>query len=143
MIPVTDPRFQERLFINSPDFFDDKWLAKCKTSLLKMMEDKVTNTNTSIVPQNSSHNMAASSLLKNARKLLGPPSVSMSGKETPQQELAHYMANSDLPLDGCVLSWWKANQALYPRLAKVARNVLAIPGMFLITSLLVMLIGIL
>ena len=87
--------------------------------------------------------MVASSLLKNAQKLLGPPLVSMSGKETPQQELACYMANSDLPLDSCVLSWWKANQALYPQLAKVTRNVLAIPGMFLITSLLVMLIGIL
>ena len=71
---------------------------------------------------------AVTSLLKNAHKLLGPPLVSMSGKETPQQELAHYLASADLALDGCVLSWWKLNKSLYPQLAKVARNVLAIPG---------------
>ena len=34
---------------------------------------------------------AATLLLKNACKLLGPPLVSMSGKEMPQQELAHYL----------------------------------------------------
>ena len=56
---------------------------------------------------------AATLLLKNAHKLLGPPSVSMSGKETPQQELACYLASADLALDGCVLSWWKLNKSLY------------------------------
>ncbi len=72
----------------------------------------------------------ASLLLKNEQKPLGLVLVSSTRKETVQQELAQYLANADLPLDGCILSWWKLNQAVYPQLAKVVRNVLAIPGEF-------------
>ena len=71
----------------------------------------------------------ASLLLKNEQKPLGLVLVSSTRKETVQQELAQYLANADLPLDGCILSWWKPNQAVYPWCAKVARNVLAIPAL--------------
>jgi len=126
---VLDPQFKDQLFINSPDFFDDIWLSECKTSLLKMMDDQEENT-VAPIPAKASNVPMASLLLKNAQKLLGPALVSSTGKETVQQELARYVANADLPIDGCILLWWKLNQAVYPQLAKVVRNVLAIPGEF-------------
>ena len=94
-----------------------------------MMDDQEENTITPI-PAKAGNVPMASLPLKNAQKLLGLALVSSTRKETVQQELAQYLANADLPLDGCILSWWKLNQAVYPWLAKVARNMLAIPGEF-------------
>ncbi len=48
--------------------------------------------------------------------------------ETVQQELSRYLMSAELDIEGSPLSWWKQNETLYPRLAQVACNVLAIPG---------------
>ena len=68
-----------------------------------MMDDQEEDTVTPI-PAKASNAPTASLLLKNAWKLLGLALVSSTRKETVQQELARYLANADLPLDGCIPS---------------------------------------
>ena len=41
-------------------------------------------------------------------------------------ELASYLADPRTRIDA--LDWWKINEGLFPRLARMARDFLAIPG---------------
>ena len=123
---VVAPRLCDQLFCNSPDFFNDDWIEGCKNSLLEQM--KIEDRNLAVpAPQAFNKSTASSSFLKKS-KLIGSCSTHSPGMETAQQELSHYLMSAELDIEGSPLSWWKQNETLYPQLAQVARNVLAIPG---------------
>ena len=123
---VVDLCFCDQLFCNSPDFFNDDWIEGCKNSLLEQM--KIEDRNSAApVPQAFNKSTASSSFLKKS-KLIGSCSTHSPGMETVQQELSCYLMSAELDIEGSPLSWWKQNEMLYPQLAQVACNVLAIPG---------------
>ncbi|PIO25695.1 hypothetical protein AB205_0007590, partial [Aquarana catesbeiana] len=45
-----------------------------------------------------------------------------------KEEVASYLAESDITVDGDPLTWWKSNDCKYPHIATMARCYLAVPG---------------
>lgn len=49
-------------------------------------------------------------------------------RTTKMDELSCYLASPRAEIDTDVLSWWKTNASVYPRLSEMARDYLAIPA---------------
>lgn len=44
-------------------------------------------------------------------------------------EITHYLSlDVELPVNGDVFAWWKSKEKTYPRLSRMARDYLMIPG---------------
>jgi hypothetical protein len=60
----------------------------------------------------------------------GPDSDSSAEEEGLLTELDHYLKSPRVKDVKDPLQWWKTNQASYPRLYRMARDYLVIPGEF-------------
>ena len=89
---------------------------------------KIEDRNLAVPAPQAFNKSTAGSLFLKKSKLIGSCSNRSPGMETVQQELSCYLMSAELDIEGSPLSWWKQNEMLYPWLAQVVHNVLAIPG---------------
>jgi hypothetical protein len=130
---VFDPRIRNR-WHNQKQFELDSDVQLALNSLAKYLDDNYAPdaTPTSIPTQPSIYNSSGPYLSDQSREMLelvrGSPStgtVSRSGS----LELGEYLAESNLPnLATDPLKEWKSLSSRWPTLARMARDVLSIPG---------------
>lgn len=124
---VLDPRFKLSIFDKYPDLFGSSWVDDCRKALTDLLArdydllDDITITGISIPSKRSAGE--EDDWEKEMKAML--PDDDVSGL-SPSEEFATYLAEPRNRMEP--LEWWKVNAGRFPRLAKMARDFLAIPG---------------
>lgn len=124
-----DPRFRRLKFLSAQDTF--KVQSTVQTMAFEAKRATLTPQPTQGTPPESSNK--APSLIE---KVLGSSESSASEEDdseehinqTIQREVLMYFGENPLTKKEDPLAWWKANEARYPTLAKVAKSFLCIPA---------------
>jgi hypothetical protein len=125
---VLDPRYKLWIFEKNPELFSPEWVQGCRRSLTETLateydcEDGLMITSGS-VPSKRRSTGAEDDWEKEMQAML--PDDDVTGIP-PSEEFATYLAEARTRLDP--LDWWRINYGRFPRLAKMARDFLAIPG---------------
>jgi hypothetical protein len=122
-----DPRYKLSIIENNPDLFGDDWIEDCKKSLIETLQanydlnDEINATVPTVPSKRSASEMDDWDREMQAM-LPEDDDVGVSAEE----ECAIYLAEARNKLEP--LDWWRINGGRFPRLAKMARDFLAIPG---------------
>jgi len=129
------------LFGQHSDLFPADWLASSWTEFITMLkdqyDDKCTNTNTVTSDSSEPNDDTGDDLFRNPL-LVGVAPTEATTSFTPEDELRKYLKEPryipEKGADQSPLLWWKLHAKHYPRLARCARDVLAMPGMLITIS---------
>lgn len=122
---VLDPRFKVSLFRNNPEYFSDTWVTSCQESMLDRLAEDYPAIDQA-VEMGSSLVDVADEFANLMNGVLGSASSTSTPPTSATQELQIYLGEP--VFGGDPLAWWKVNGYRFPSLARLARDVLAIPG---------------
>lgn len=133
---MLDPRIKDSLFKKDSDYFNDDWLADCCSSLIEQMDAYPASSDNPEVISSPSQAGGEASKSDSMFDFLdsGTDDAEDKHTESSEDELYRYlnMKPKRLERNGDPLLWWRKHETDFPRLASVARDVLAIPGMLLL-----------
>jgi hAT family C-terminal dimerisation region len=122
-----------------PALFPSSWLALSRAKFIEMLETQYDDipasagtSNTSLAPPEPHLQSRSDDLFRNP-KFVGTASANDRLETfTIEDELRKYLKEPryipPIGTNSSPLLWWKANARFYPRLARCARDILAIPG---------------
>jgi len=121
-----------------PDLFPSHWLAISRSTFLDILKTRYDNISPSpslsdgVLEPSTSCSHAPSNDLFRDPKLVGEVHPPQAKSFTVEDELREYLKRPRyLPPIGSDLSplpWWKKHEKDFPRIARCARDILAIPG---------------
>jgi hypothetical protein len=124
LILVLDPRLKLSFFNPNPDLFPSEWLSDMHDCFIKEVDSRqpTSNSTTASTPASESFfdGLGLTELME----------MDNSGPMAPKTTLEEYVSYKHERIDRNVspLKYWKSAEMKYPRLARLARSVLAIPG---------------
>lgn len=135
---VLDPHFMGAPFALWPSLFPSDWLAVSRTRFIEILkakyDDQMASSSpitSSSAPSTSQSQTRTNDLFRNP-KLVGTAFATETEVYTVEDELNKYLKEPryvpPVGVDSSPLLWWKVNARHYPRLARCARDILAIPG---------------
>jgi hypothetical protein len=124
---VLDPRYKLSIFESYADLFGKDWIDDCKKALVETLEKKYDVDNEVVITaSNVPSKRPASEMDDRDREMQAMlPDDDVTGVSA-EEEFATYLAEARNKMDP--LDWWRINVGQFPRLAKMARDFLAIPG---------------
>lgn len=135
---VLDPRYKGRPFDTRIDIFPSDWVHTCRSRLINLLRKYDAD-----APQHSPPTTAPDAISSNSSsnlhffldpRIMGSTPITPSPSNiTIEMELNKFLSEAlyvPTTPDLSPLPWWKIHAKDYPRLAPLARNVLAIPGEF-------------
>lgn len=123
---AVDPRFRQLKFL------DEEQVDSVKSELERQMENSVDS-----LPSADSTDPSANEPPEKRQKveketaldlLLGTDTTQVSTKLSAREEVEQYFSERPISRRDHPLTWWKANEQRFHRLAKVAQEILAIPA---------------
>jgi len=144
---VLDPRWMMLLFTSNQDLFPTHWLDRCRDKFIEILKQNYDDMDPAKTANMTSPPTAP---LNETDDLFSDPSlVDQSAEDASgnsiEDELGRYLNDGRYKPgpgeDKSPLRWWKDNERRFPRLARCARDVLAIPGVYISYALIPLLIS--
>ena len=122
-----DPRYKVWIFEKHTDLFGEDWVEDCRKALVDTLSTEYDDGDITITGVTIPSKWASGVEDDWEREMKAMlPDDDVTGI-TANEEFAMYLAEARNRMDP--LDWWKINAGRFPRLAKMARDYLAIPGM--------------
>jgi hypothetical protein len=122
-----DPRYKLWIFEKHTDLFGEGWVKDCRKALVDTLSREYDDGDITItgvtIPSKRASGVEDDWEREMKAMLLDDDITGITANE----EFATYLAEARNRMDP--LDWWKINAGRFPRLAKMARDYLAIPGM--------------
>lgn len=147
-LSVLDPRYKMSLFENNPNEFPDAWLTSMRLeSLSWMKQDSApistpsTTHPTLSTAANTETNDSDDELWRDTSLVGAVPASAAVSEPSIEDELHDYLKEPRYAPNGKAdpLVWWSTKENIYPRLARCAKVILAIPGMCVYYSIIIIL----
>ncbi len=135
---VLDPRYKKFPFTSNPNLFNRGWISGCDKSMhVTFKKDYALTTGSASATAAGRSNGGATRLsaghqgdrLDTFDAALDKFLPSIEESQGTKDELQLYLDEPRVVIDPLV--WWRSNEGRYPRLASMARDFLAIPGIVL------------
>jgi hAT family C-terminal dimerisation region/Domain of unknown function (DUF4413) len=124
---VLDPRYKLSIFESYPDLFSTEWVTDCKRALITTLTNEYdTKEEISITGSNVPSKRPAIDLDDWEREMQAMLPEDDAIGVSVEEECATYLAEARNKMEP--LDWWRINTGRFPRLSKMARDFLAIPG---------------
>lgn len=126
---VLDPRYKLWIFDKHPDLFESSWIEGCRSSLIDSLAREYDDDDDLAITSCSVPSKRSATELDEWEKEMSAmlPADDIVGISV-DEELATYLAEARNRMEP--LDWWRINAGRFPRLARMARDFLAIPGEF-------------